>query len=128
MKNKLKKLTLLGTVIFLLAFTSRNIDKDLIGSWKVETVQKNDGTTKKGRKTLTFSSDHSFISVKDNGTVMKGFWKLDRNTKILRMSDELKEKWIDFQIINLTKNELVLKDERKNFITSKKSLSKSKLH
>lgn len=119
MKNKLKRLTLLGTVIVLLAFTSININNDLIGNWKVETVEKNDGTTKKGRKTLTFNSDYSFINVKDNGSVMKGFWKLENNAEILKMSDELKEKWIGFQIIKLTKNELVLEDERKTYYTIK---------
>ncbi len=64
MKNKLKRLTVLGTVIVLLAFTPANINDNLIGNWKVETVERNDGTTKKGRKTLSFNSDHSFISVK----------------------------------------------------------------
>ncbi len=50
---------------------------------------------------------------------MKGFWKLENNAEILKMSGELKEKWVDFQIIKLTKSELVLKDESKTYYTIK---------
>lgn len=119
MKNGLIKISLLSIMGAFFAFTSIKSDKKLIGSWKVETVKLNDGTTKDGRKTLTFFSDKSFASTKDNGSEMKGHWKLENNSELLKMSDESKEKWVEFQIIKLTKSKLVIKDDRKTYFIIK---------
>ncbi|CAL2079138.1 protein of unknown function [Tenacibaculum sp. 190524A02b] len=101
----------------LLSFSVNQLEKKLIGSWKVITVIKEDGTKKEGRKMITFRKDGAVESMKDNGSKMTGFWKYDKKQSLLQMSDETKEKWTDFKVLKLTGKELILKDERKTYET-----------
>ncbi len=102
-----------------MSFSLEQSEKKFIGSWKVITVIKEDGTRKEGRKTITFRENGSFESLKDNGTIMTGFWKYDKKHSLLQMSDETKKQWIDFKVLKLTRKELILKDETKTYETVK---------
>ena len=117
---KKKTVYLFGIILLLCAFTIKSNDKKVIGSWKVDKVTRQDGSEKKGRKTLTFTSDHKFVSKKDNGSEMKGTWELISEGDSLKMCDTTGYRCETFAIIELSKKSLILKDDRKTYYTSRK--------
>lgn len=104
-------LPLLMSLRFSKADELNSAEELMLGSWKIDEIIKGE-ETKKGRKVLTFSEDHTFISVKDNGSTMNGEWRINEADMQLLMdsnTDDNQEIY-DITKLNSKKMELVNQD------------------
>jgi hypothetical protein len=123
MKRTLQRISYLFLFFLLFSFTHSSKPDDLtfiLGSWKTESITKQDGTIETGRKTITFKKNNTYVSVGEENEINTGTWKFTSGGTVLKMSESSTNKWENYKVDELTKEVLILIDELQKISFSKR--------
>jgi hypothetical protein len=123
MKRTLQGISYLFLFFILISFNYSSKPDDLtfiLGSWKTESITKQDGSIEIGKKTITFKKNNTYISIGEDNDTQTGEWKFSSGGTVLKMSSTSSRQWENYKVDELTKEVLIIEDELQKISFSKR--------